>query len=105
MPKIPNWSINNDYPFYKLVHDTTGDSIEIGPAMNTEYKNNGCPKEYQVTLWARDSANNRVLNLTYTSKKKAKEKAREVARHNPEGQLVKSMYEKRNYLDWGEGSP
>lgn len=102
MPKIKNWSYDETAPYAKWVHDETGDSIEIGPAAQTEYHNNGTPAEYQITFWSRDGLNNRVLSLKFSSLKKAKQTARYEAKNHPDGKLVRSQREKHRYLEWGE---
>lgn len=102
MPKIKNWSVKEKTVHYGLVHDETGDSIEVGASRGSEYRSDGCPKEYQITLWSRDHTNNRVLTLTYNSKEKAKEKVREYARNHPDGKLVKTKNEEFNFMEWGE---
>lgn len=104
MSKIPNWTRKNQ-SFATWVHDETGDEISIGPAGQTEFRKDGNPKEYQVTMWSRCGRNNIVIPRTFRSLKKAKKEAIKIARNNPKGQLVKSMHEKNNYLEWGEGEP
>lgn len=105
MPKIRNWNLNKDDYYYKLIHDTTGDSIKLGPAKQTEFREDGNPKKYQITLWSRDGLNNFVLATNYRSKEKAKEECRRIARDNIDGKVIKSMDEKRKCLEWGEGEP
>lgn len=105
MPKIKNWSRDEDAPYARWVHDETGDTIEIGPADQTSYDGYGTPKKYQVTLWSRDGLNNRVISSYYSSQKDAMDEAKRIARRNPKGKLVKSQNEKFHYLEWGEGDP
>ena len=104
MSKIPNWTRKNP-GFATWVHDKTGDEISIGPAQQTKFRKEKKKKKYQITKWSRCGRNNIIIPKTYSSLKKAKKRAREIARENPKGQLVKSMYEKNNYLEWGEGEP
>lgn len=93
MSKIPNWTRKNS-GFATWIHDVTGDEISIGPAQRTEFRKDGNPKKYQITKWSRCGRNNIVIPKTYRSLEKAKKRAIGIARENPKGQLVKSMYEK-----------
>ena len=61
-------------------HDLTGDRIEVEPAVQTEYRSDGNPKEYQITLLARDGLRGK----------------------NPGGELVKTMREQRENMEYGE---
>ena len=80
----------------------TGDRIEVEAAAQTEYRADGNPKEYQITLFARDGLNNRKPAAVFSSKKRAKEEARQIAKENPGGKLVKTMREQRKHLKYGE---
>lgn len=73
MSKIPNWSRKNQ-SFATWVHDETGDEISIGAAGQTEFRNDGNPKQYQITMWSRCGRNNFVLPRKYRSLKKPRKK-------------------------------
>lgn len=102
MPKVPNWTRVSDSPYPKWVHDITGDSIEVGPDDGTDWVN-GHPENYQITLFSRDGLNNRVVDSYISSLEEAKKRAVSIACSNPDGELVKTMEEERNLLEWGEG--
>lgn len=93
--KIPNWSRDDGaYPAWE--HDETGQSIEIGPDDQTEYRADGNPKNYQITFW--NGLNNHVAYFSITSLREAKQLARKKARDNPDGDLIKSMDKKYHFV-------
>lgn len=93
IPKIKNWSRDdNAYPCW--IHDETNQTIEIG-IDSAERREDGKPKKYQITAW--NGLNCRTLDFSISSLDKAMNSARNIAKENPNGQLVKSIKEEHNF--------